>query len=53
MQEQQRFVNFIVVAMMILWVWTIFISPRLFPPPPKPAAKVVKKDARITVILLK
>ena len=46
MQEQQRFVNFIIVSMMILWIWSIFISPRLFPPPVKPVvAKAVKKDA--------
>ena len=45
MQEQQRFVNFIIVSMMILWIWSLFISPKLFPPPVKPVpAKVIKKD---------
>ncbi|MES2789896.1 MAG: YidC/Oxa1 family insertase periplasmic-domain containing protein [Planctomycetota bacterium] len=45
MQEQQRFMNFIIVSMMILWIWGLFIQPKLFPPPPKPVpAKVVKKD---------
>ena len=45
MQEQQRFVNFIIVSLMIMWVWSLFISPKLFPPPPKPAPpKVVKKE---------
>ncbi len=45
MQEQQRFVNFIIVSLMIMWVWSLFIAPKLFPPPPKPAvAKDVKKD---------
>ncbi|MDB5338657.1 MAG: 60 kDa inner rane insertion protein, partial [Planctomycetaceae bacterium] len=45
MQEQQRFVNFIIVSLMIMWVWSLFIAPKLFPPPVKPApAKVVKKD---------
>ena len=46
MQEQQRFVNFILVSMVILWVWSLFIAPKLFPPPAKPApVKVDKKDA--------
>lgn len=44
MQEQQRFVNFIIISMMILWIWSLFIAPKLFPPAPKPVPKAVQPD---------
>lgn len=46
MNEQKRFVNFILASVIVLWVWSLFIAPKLFPPPPKPApANAIKKDA--------
>ena len=46
MEEKQRFVNFIIVSLVIMWVWSLFIGPALFPPAPKqpPVAKDIKKD---------
>lgn len=43
MQEQQRFVNFIIASMLILWVWSVLIAPQLFPAKPKPAPVDVAK----------
>lgn len=36
MQDQQRFWNFLLVAVTVLWVWTLFVAPKIFPPPAKP-----------------
>lgn len=52
MQEQQRFVNFVIISLMILWIWNLFIQPKLFPPPPKPApVKLDNKEAAAPAVV--
>lgn len=44
MQEQQRYLNFFVISMMVFLIWTTFVAPRLNPPKPKAPPPAAKKE---------